>query len=768
MLIVRNLKYSIFICLLLNLSNLGFAQSLEWGLTFGASSQNTLCIDSAGNPLSGGSFFNTVDFDPGIGTNYLTSSNWGDGYIAKFGNNGNLWGVDTYSGIYDQRINVLLNGLNNDLFISGTSSGSQNFIEKRSSSGNLIWSRFYTVNTGSTNPHVIVNDMTLDSSGNLYTIGHFYLTATFSSSPQAVFTSIDFTMFVTKHDSTGNFLWVKTFGGNSLYDRCRGNAIKISSIGEIYCFGNISGSVDFDPDSISNYILTGNQDNFILKLTSQGSLIWIKKYNNERNSGNMTLDSQDNILVSGVAYNTTVDFDLDSGIYTIPGFLNGFFITKLDSSGNMLWASSINTDYSTANEILTDQAGNIYSCGGFNNVDSVDMDPGPGVHLVHDQGNDGYVLKLNQSGNFMWAGIFGGFGSSVCNDLAMDASGNLTLIGIFSQELDLNPFNDTLMTVLGLPQNSFMCKINMCGYYAPPINISSCDTVWYDNIAFTSTGIHYITYTDISGCDSIIVLNIVINPNSFTTIQITGCDTIIFNSLIYTTSGTYTLAFQSAAGCDSIIQLVLVINNSSSSSFSINACDSLAFNNQVFYTSGNYQVVLASSSGCDSIILLTLSIININTTVVVSGITLSSQQPTGTYQWVDCMNGFTSIPGAINPIFTPTVNGLYALIIISQNGCTDTTACIPVTSVGNDEFINSIKSELVPNPVNDLLYINFHLYLKNIEITFSDLTSKVIRKENYYHINEIIINLSDLSEGIYLVKIEGENFIETKRIVVIR
>lgn len=67
----------------------------------------------------------------------------------------------------------------------------------------------------------------------------------------------------------------------------------------------------------------------------------------------------------------------------------------------------------------------------------------------------------------------------------------------------------------------------------------------------------------------------------------------------------------------------------------------------------------------------------VDTTVTVSGDTLTSNDLLGSYQWIDC-NTLTDIPGETNAQFVATQTGNYAVVI--DNGiCSDTSACYSVT-----------------------------------------------------------------------------------------
>src|SRR5207247_4738949 len=87
---------------------------------------------------------------------------------------------------------------------------------------------------------------------------------------------------------------------------------------------------------------------------------------------------------------------------------NDIFISKLDSSGNFIWAKQFSgTNNEEGLSINTDAAGNIYTTGFFNGT--TDFDPGAGIYNLTSAGMaDVFVSKLDSSGNFIWASRFGG------------------------------------------------------------------------------------------------------------------------------------------------------------------------------------------------------------------------------------------------------------------------------------------------------------------------------------------------------------------------
>jgi len=86
----------------------------------------------------------------------------------------------------------------------------------------------------------------------------------------------------------------------------------------------------------------------------------------------------------------------------------------------------------------------------------------------------------------------------------------------------------------------------------------------------------------------------------------------------------------------------------------------------------------------------------------------------------------------------------------------------PIAGINNE-------ISLYPNPVSDEFTVSFstdsYPHFTGT-VTLTDLTGKIIRKIKQDNASELTVSVSDLSKGIYLVKIEGDDFVEVKRVVV--
>jgi hypothetical protein len=132
-----------------------------------------------------------------------------------------------------------------------------------------------------------------------------------------------------------------------------------------------------------------------------------------------------------------------------------------------------------------------------------------------------------------------------------------------------------------------------------------------------------------------------------------------------------------------------------------------------------------------------------------------------TYQWFDCATG-TPIAGANGPTFTPTSNGSYG-VIVTVGGCSDTSNCQNVTTVGIEE-ITYEDVVLYPNPsYNGSFQITYAGEIKAIMVY--DMTGREVGVE--VDLATKSVNGSELASGKYMVRILTENQLITKELVVI-
>jgi PKD repeat protein len=179
-------------------------------------------------------------------------------------------------------------------------------------------------------------------------------------------------------------------------------------------------------------------------------------------------------------------------------------------------------------------------------------------------------------------------------------------------------------------------------------------------------------------------------------------------------------------------------------------CGSYTWNGQTFTESGVYPVSLSNAFGCDSIATLQLTITAVDTTVLVTGATLTAQQPDATYQWLDCDNGNAPIDGATEASFTPTQNGAYA-VEVTVDGCPEVSGCHAILStgvLGN----TSAHFRVFPVPAHDHAIIEAEGPLGLVQLC--DVSGRVVRSFNLMD-QRLVLPLTGVPQGPYLLRIDG-------------
>ncbi|MES2589296.1 MAG: FG-GAP-like repeat-containing protein [Bacteroidota bacterium] len=273
-----------------------------------------------------------------------------------------------------------------------------------------------------------------------------------------------------------------------------------------------------------------------------------------------------------------------------------------------------------------------------------------------------------------------------------------------------------------------------------------------------------------SGCDSIVHLNLsIIPPANGNDVRSECAPFTWINGITYTANNsiaTFTLDNTAASGCDSIVHLMLTIIPPSVSNDVQSACESFTWIDGNTYTASNSTAIFTipngAASGCDSIVHLNLTINSVNSTITNSNNTLSSTVNGATYHWIDCATN-TPINGATNQSFTPTVNGSYA-VIATKNECVDTSACMVINNVGQNELTSTSKIILYPNPTTESTTLNLNDF-SNVSIEVLDLSGKIIFKSEKINTQLYSIPSLQFAKGVYMIHVFNEEINENFELV---
>jgi hypothetical protein len=738
-------------------------RSLVWAKTFegfdGGSVVTAIHVAPSGAVYVAGNFSDTIDADPGTGTNLLIAESKNDMFLIKLTANGDFsWGfniagafqVAPFFSIYgvntDANENVIISGTFQDTadfdpssnvaqHISAGSSAS--FFANYDSSGNYKRAKSFSI-AGARN---IIYDMELDTDGNMYVCGNYNGNVDFDPGVGTVTLSLA-GGFLASYDSVGNYRWVKSV--------VRGNSINFAKSLELLPNGNIAlcGSFnnipDFDPSSSTlNIPSKGGDDIFLSMYDNQGNLKWVNTFGDDFDDepNSLAVNNEGEIFVTGY-FRDSVDFDPDS-LKTAKFLGTGFlmFLTAYDSSGRYLWGTSAEGAFPTT--INRTVNGVLYACG---ETSSTSFQHNSTKKNINTTGSrDIFFIKLNPCFSATTATISSTKGS-VCDgdSIVLSVSQNDTLNG--SQTWALYSGGCGATAIAQSVNGVFTVSPTQTTTYYVRGEGGCADTGKCSTITINFSNTYSINLGDTSICKG---------------------DSILIFGEYRKTAGTYYDSLFSQNGCDSTFSLQLIVNPIDTTVLSdITICfgdSALVFGNYQ-KQANTYYNTLTSTKNCDSVIQQTLIVNAVDTSVThVNSYTLEANANGASYWWIDCDVNLV-VAGANSKTFVPNSNGKYA-VEITENGCVDTSSCYSIIGVGVEE-LSAQTIKVYPNPVSKLFTIELEQQYKTAKILLTDISGRELLNKTVAEVTTYTFDMGEFSNGIYLLSISLDgNVAKTIRLV---
>lgn len=320
----------------------------------------------------------------------------------------------------DKAGNIYVAGyFSGSMTLAGTNLNTQGGLDvcvaKFDNAGNALWAR--QAGGASTDAAYAV---AADGTGNnVYVAGRFGGTATFGTN---TLTSLGTqNLFLAKYDGAGNVLWARQASGTG-YEFAR--RIVLDESGGVYLAGAFQHPITFNSNTINP---VGSGDTLLAKYDSAGNFIWAKHSGDPgfySEAYGLARDGVGNLFVTGY-FDDSITFGTTM---LVSNGSHDLFVTKYDSSGNVLWARSgggTGSDWGWA--VATDKSGNSFVTGYFSGTATFS-----GTQLISSGSMDMYLAKFDPSGNLLWIRQGGGTGDDEGYDLTVDPDGNAVVTGWFT------------------------------------------------------------------------------------------------------------------------------------------------------------------------------------------------------------------------------------------------------------------------------------------------------------------------------------------------
>ena len=349
-----------------------------------------------------------------------------------------------------------------------------------------------------------------------------------------------------------------------------------------------------------------------------------------------------------------------------------------------------------------------------------------------------------------------------------NVNGQVTLtLNAFSQYGCGDAQQDLMLTIHPLQHTEF--------------DMASCGAYSWNGTEYSEPGDYEQVLQSIHGCDSTVVMHFTLIDSYNVEVEEIACDSYEWAGETLMESGTFEHTFTSIHGCDSIVTMHLTVNNSSQVEFVTEACDSYTWDGTTYTESGDYEQLYTTVMGCDSIVMMHLTI---NTAPILEAISGDVEvdvrlMPSSIYT-TEANTTATPCVWSIEPeeagvitgesttatiTWSDTYKGQAVIKVESDNSCGQDEKAMTVT-VKNSTDVNeySINALIYPNPTSGVINVEVE-GLQRLTVT-SILGQTVYDQE--VEGDKAQIDMAQFGVGTYLIRIQSEHGVATKRVNVMQ
>ena len=283
-------------------------------------------------------------------------------------------------------------------------------------------------------------------------------------------------------------------------------ASSIDEEGNVYHAGSFISDLSIKINGIDTTLnATNSGDMFITKMDENGNWLWVKQLGGVGDGliKDLVTDIDGNIYLSG-SFKKDIDFDPNKSTFIFSGSDVSYigFVCKLSKNGDFIWVTKINEfdEHSSGESLAIDEFQNVYCTGSYHGPRKI-WSP----NFYSNGYSDVFLMKFDIDGKEVWSKKFGGSWYDRAYDLKFLSDTQLVVVGIFSQSVDFDPSEDTLIIDAQGKDDAFMSVFSTDGDLIWTKTINSTENL---SLRFLDVDKDHNIY---SSCSFVDTLNLVIN-----------------------------------------------------------------------------------------------------------------------------------------------------------------------------------------------------------------------------------------------------------------
>lgn len=367
------------------------------------------------------------------------------------------------------------------------------------------------------------------------------------------------------------------------------------------------------------------------------------------------------------------------------------------------------------------------------------------------------ILAVPNATSYSWTLPSGWSGSSTTNSITVTVNGAAGTLSVTAN----NQGGPSPAQTLSVTVSTATVAVTQTGttLYASPADTYQ----WLDcnnNNSVVATGASsytpaqsgsYAVLISVNGCTAVSACSAVLlppaqpGPVSGTSVLCAGA-TQIFSVAAVATASSYSWTLPAGWNGTSTSNSIAVTVNSASGTISVTA------NNQ---------------TGASAPQQLSITVNTVNAVAIQSLNTLYAGV-SSSYQWVDCNNSYAPL-GVTTQSYLPAQSGSYG-VIVSQNGCTDTSACLQVNVIISGLAEMTVDNQLLvfPNPADQFISVLAGHLKGALAIRAEDQSGRLIFTAEQESDGQISIPSASWPAGVYILKITSDNRTVVRKVVIAR